>query len=247
MLTAALAAALAGPAPAQATTPTPDARIGALFFPSVLGLLPTLSGPHYCSASVVHSAAHDLIATAAHCVYGTGAGIEFVPGFDNGAMPHGSWDVRAAYVDAAWKKSNDPKHDIAFLRLYPHQVAGKTVNIEDVVGAFTLGTAPLPGQLVHVTGYPAGSGGGPVSCATTSYDTAGYPTIACPGFVNGTSGGPWVRGSTLVGDIGGLHEGGCTPQISYSAPFDPNTAALLARASAGGPADFTLPPLSDGC
>jgi hypothetical protein len=33
---------------------------------------------------------------------------------------------------------------------------------------------------------------------------------------------------------GGLQRGGCTQFVSYSAPFDQRTAALLARAETGG-------------
>jgi len=55
--------------------------VGPLFFPSVAGLLPTLGAPHSCTGSVVHSARGDLVITAAHCVYGIGATIEFVPDF----------------------------------------------------------------------------------------------------------------------------------------------------------------------
>jgi hypothetical protein len=231
--------------PAGATTADP--RIGALFFPSLLGVLPTLGGPHYCSAAVVHTQGHDVIATAAHCVYGSGAGVEFVPGFAGSGAPHGSWDVTAAYFDPSWVKGNNPLDDVAFLRVAPHHVAGKAVNVEDVTGAFALGLAPMAGHTVRVTGYPAGSGGTAVSCSAQVYDTAGYPSINCAGFVNGTSGGPWVHGSTLVGVIGGLHEGGCTPQVSYTAPFTAATASVLVRAAAGGHGQSALPPFSDGC
>jgi len=46
---------------------------------------------------------------------------------------------------------------------------------------------------------------------------------------------------------GGLDRGGCTPTVSYSAPFNLRTAALLARAEAGGPSQ--VPPFSflGGC
>jgi hypothetical protein len=239
--------ALLAPGPGSATTPAADSRVGALFFPSVLGLLPTLGGPHYCSASVIHSTHGNLIITAAHCVYGTGAGIEFAPGFANGTSPDGIWDVTAAYVDPAWKKSNDPRHDVAILKVASQHHNGTTRSIEQIAGAFTLGVAPTPGSTVTVTGYPAGSGGTAVSCSNSTTTTADYPTIACTGFVDGTSGGPWVQGSTTVGVIGGLHEGGCTPEVSYSAPFDSSTLALLARATTGGHGDAVFPPLTDGC
>src|SRR5579862_7309346 len=42
---------------------------------------PSVHGNHFCSASVVHSPAGNVIATAAHCVSGTGAGLLFAPGY----------------------------------------------------------------------------------------------------------------------------------------------------------------------
>ncbi|MCW2597625.1 MAG: Trypsin, partial [Jatrophihabitans sp.] len=100
-------AATVSPLPAAAVAPRaitpPVARpvtsiptVGPLFFPSLLGLGPTLGLPHYCSASVVRSAGHDLVLTAAHCVYGTGLATEFAPGFHDGVSPYGVWAVRRA-------------------------------------------------------------------------------------------------------------------------------------------------------
>ena len=245
------AAVVTGPAAHAAGTASPppvDARVGAVYFPSILGLNPTLGLPHICSASVVHSTGHDLVAIAAHCIYGSGTAYEFVPGYNKGAKPYGIWDVRAVYVDPAWKKGNDPHHDIAFLRIAPQMRNGHLVNIEDVTGAFTLGTAPAVGTQVTVTGYKVGTDDSPLVCTAPTTLTSGYPTVACNGFRDGTSGGPWVTASsTLVGVIGGLNEGGCTPLINYSAPFDASTLTLLERAEAAGPADSPLPPLSDGC
>ena len=45
---------------------------------------------------------------------------------------------------------------------------------------------------------------------------------------------PWISGSTVTGVTGGLQRGGCTQWVSYSAPFNERTAALLARAETGG-------------
>ncbi|MGI8761791.1 MAG: trypsin-like serine peptidase [Jatrophihabitantaceae bacterium] len=215
----------------------PAATVGPLYFPSIFGLLPTLSLPHGCSASVVHSPAHDLVITAAHCVQGSGLGIEFVPGYHEGQMPYGIWGVARAYVDPAWLSSRDPQHDYAILQVARQGSRG----IEDVVGANLLGSAPAFGTTVSVQGYATGSDDDLISCVTRTYDTAGYPSIDCPGFVNGTSGGPWVVRSqakpTLVGLIGGLRQGGCIAATSYSPVFGADTALLLRRAAAGGPGD----------
>jgi hypothetical protein len=217
--------------------------VGPLFF-SVLGLGPALGLPHYCSASVVHSADHDLAVTAAHCMYGTGAGIEFAPGLSGRETPYGVWAVRRVYLDPRWVADRDPRYDVAVLRLAPR--SGR--NVEDVTGpAPRWGPAPRAGSRVRVDGYLAGSGGTPITCANSGYRTSGYPSFDCGGFGDGVSGGPWLAAGQLVGVTGGLHQGGCTPDTSYSAPFGPALAALVARARAGDAGDVAPLAGGDGC
>jgi hypothetical protein len=237
-LAAAAVAFLTVATPAAAAVPAAHEvvsirTVGPLFFPSVAGALPALHGPHFCSAGVVHSRGHDLVITAAHCVYGPGLTIEFAPGFHDGIAPYGVWEVRRIYLEPGWRTSRDPHDDVALLQLAPH--AGR--EIEDVVGAHSL-ASPSVGAYVTVDGYPAGSGGRPITCANELYATQGYPSFDCSGYVGGVSGGPWVQGSHVVGVTGGLEQGGCTDSTSYSAPFGAGTLALLRRAEAGGPGDL---------
>lgn len=236
-LVLALGCALAPAGADQAPTPTAQPvttvpATGALFYPSVLGLLPKLGGPHFCSASVVASPSRDLLITAAHCVFGLGPVIEFAPLLHDAALPAGVWEVKQIYVDPAWTKSFDPRHDVAFLRVAPR---GGT-RIEDVVPGQPL-AFPQAGADVTVSGYPMGSRGTPVTCTAPLALVDGYPSLGCAGFGDGTSGGPWVQDGHVVGVIGGLEQGGCAPDVEYSTPFGPSTQALLARAAAGGRGD----------
>ena len=224
------------PVSAQAATSAyaPD---GVLFYPSVAGLLPGLDAPHFCSASVVHSAGRDLVMTAAHCVYGIGATIEFVPGFRGGQAPYGVWSVSRIYVDPGWQWGQSPTRDVAVLAIAPlngHQ-------IEDVVGARPLGT-PTVGVSATVRGYPM-SVATPRVCTSTLILTSGYPTVTCPagGMTDGVSGGAFVQRGRVVGVIGGLQQGGCTATVDYSSPFGDWTGRLLARAGSGGPGDLVIP------
>ncbi|HET9732252.1 MAG TPA: trypsin-like peptidase domain-containing protein [Acidimicrobiales bacterium] len=207
-------------------------------------------GRHFCSASVVAAASRDLILTAAHCVSGTGEGLYFAPGYRDGTAPFGYWRVTAAYVDPAWLRSAAPQADFAFLRVVPVAPSQRRP-VQEVVGGAALGAAPPTGARVDVTGYPAGFGG-PVSCAATTYQRAGYPAFRCAGFSDGTSGGPWLSRSghgpaRAVGLIGGLEQGGCSPAVSYSPRLGAPAQALLARASAGGPSDVVPAAPGDGC
>ena len=75
----------------------------------------------------------------------------------------------------------------------------------------------------------------------------GFPRCRAKDWSDGTSGAPWVSGSTVIGVIGGFEGGGCTENLSYSAPFDEHTAQLLARAEAGGPGDTAPADFDDTC
>lgn len=251
---AAMAVLLAGGGlapPAQASPGAPPVArhvhairtVGPLFL-SLLGIGPALGLPHYCSASVVHSAGRDLAITAAHCVVGTGIGIEFAPGYSGRSTPYGVWRVRQVYLDPRWVANRNPRYDVAVLRL----AARNGSNVEDVTGrAPRAGVAPSAGSVVTVDGYLAGSGGTPITCTHAVYLTRGYPSFDCGGFADGVSGGPWLADGRVVGVTGGLHQGGCTPDSSYSAPFGRDVTALLARARAGDPGDVAPVPGSDGC
>ncbi len=202
---------------------------------------------HFCSAAAVQGAGHDLVATAAHCITGNGTALEFVPGYRKGHAPYGAWQVVAVYVDSAWQNSKDPHHDFAFLRVAPlngHTLASR-------VHALRLGVAPPRRTRLTMSGYLVGTNDTPLHCIRRTYRSnahPNYPAINCPGFGDGTSGGPWrTHAGVLVGVTGGLHQGGCSANTSYSAPFGTASTRLWRRAEQGGSGDVVLPAGSDGC
>ncbi|HUZ23403.1 MAG TPA: serine protease [Streptosporangiaceae bacterium] len=194
---------------------------------------------HFCTASVVHSPHGNLLITAAHCIQGKdlkpAGAITFAPGYHDGRFPHGRWIVRAAYVDSAWKKRRDPDDDVAFL------LAGRPgLRIEKYTGSEALETGtPLP-QQVRVIGYPDRNNL-PVTCGASAraFDPGHLHQMVfdCDGYTNGTSGGPFLAHATaagtgkVIGVIGGYQEGGDTPNVSYSARFLANVAALYKTAT----------------
>ena len=227
---------------APATTTAPEgngatfngvAAVGALFT-EANGKL----GAHFCTASVVDAVAGDLAVTAAHCVYGRTGTLVFVPGYANGKTPYGIWTVTKVYTDAAWDASQDPDHDVAFLRLSD---AADGTPIENLTGAETLGSGISAGQTVQVIGYPD-TAAAPVWCAGQAKGfSATQLEFDCGGYTTGTSGGPFLAGvdpatgqGTVIGVIGGYQQGGDTPQVSYAAVFGPAVAQLYATAQAGG-------------
>jgi Trypsin-like peptidase domain len=214
----------------------PDPRVGAVFLGG--------SDLHACTGSVLHSAAGNLVLTAAHCL-GAGGPATFVPGFAGKAAPADFWTVDALYLDPRWVDDRDPQADYAIARV--SRANGGSVEAQ-VGSALSLGSAPAKGSRVNVVAYPAGVGGMPIGCqASTGISDGGYPQLPCAGLVDGTSGAPWISGSTVTGVIGGLHGGGCAENLSYSSPFDQHITDLMARAEAGGPGDGPLPAFDDEC
>ncbi len=202
----------------------PDPRVGAIFLGG--------SDLHACTGSVLHSAAGNLVLTAAHCL-SVGGPATFVPGFAGKAAPADVWTVDALYLDPRWVATKDPRADYAIARV--GRADGGSVEAQ-VGSALSLGSAPARGSRVNVVAYPAGVGGNPIGCqASTGVDDGGYPELPCAGLVEGTSGAPWISGSTVTGVIGGLHGGGCAENLSYSSPFDQHVIDLLARAEARWP------------
>lgn len=216
----------------------PDPRVGAIF----RGVTQLGGNLHVCTGAVVHSRGGDLVLTAAHCLLGD-IDATFAPGFAGDDTSTDTFTVAEVFFDPRWTGSRDPRADYAIAK-----VSGGGSLERRVGGGFSLGTSPPPGSRVSVTGYPAGVGGRPIACqGTTGVNERGFPSLPCQGLVDGTSGAPWVSESTVVGVVGGFEGGGCTENLSYSAPFDERTAQLLARAEADGPGDSPPADYDDTC
>jgi hypothetical protein len=63
------------------------------------------SQPHFCTAGVVSSPAPDLSITAAHCLPGSGEGLDFVPDYRAGQTPYWLWNVTAACAPGRHQRS----------------------------------------------------------------------------------------------------------------------------------------------
>ncbi|WP_441250268.1 trypsin-like serine peptidase [Kitasatospora sp. McL0602] len=207
-------------APANAES----SRVGALFTGTVS------AGNHSCTASVLHSTTKNLVLTAAHCVSATPDGLLFAPGYRDGKTPYGSWRITKVYTTSGWSQGADPDQDFAILQTAPN---GST-NVEDAVGANTLGLDAPFTDVVRLYGYPDSSEV-PLLCtnATTRQDTY-QRQIDCPSYSGGTSGGPFIDTDTnqVIGLIGGYQQGGDSDDTSYSAYFDHTIGTLYQQAVA---------------
>ena len=192
---------------------------------------------HFCSASVVHSAAGNLVITAAHCVYSDGpkSDIAFAPGFHDGQLPYGSWTVTKVLVSPNWQSAADPDEDVAFLQVAPSSTGA---SLESVTGADQIAFGQGFGMPVTVPAYPQGSDT-PITCVAPAVKFGSTQTEwDCRGYPDGTSGAPFLTDvdasgekGTVIGVIGGYQQGGDTPDVSYSASFGSAIEALYKNAS----------------
>ena len=205
--------------------------VGALFYTAS-------SNRHFCTASVVNSSTGNLVLTAAHCVYlgGYAQNLVFVPGYDDGAAPYGTWTVQKIIVANGWRQHQDPSLDYAYLKVVPppHSVGP----IQAVTGGLSVGFTLRDAHSITVVGYND-TDQQPIRCATKSFKfSASQMKFYCRGFWDGTSGGPWIIGytgsgtGTVFGVIGGYEDGGFQSWASYSAIFWRTAPALFRQAEA---------------
>jgi hypothetical protein len=186
--------------PAATLTTYPYSAAGKLFFTD-----PRSGRNSVCSAAVLRPR---VVATAGHCVTkpSTDPGQRyfytnflFVPAFDNGAAPFGTWTSGQQWVLNAWHHSNGSvpnAGDVAFLIANDRSVGGQNRRIGDVTGWVGYATNSLSKNHVTMLGYPCNLD----SCARMQVTNAG--SFAGGGnntYVygsagrGGASGGPWIQ------------------------------------------------------
>jgi len=200
-------------------------------------------GTHFCTASVVSSPAGRLLITAAHCLSGVSlspaGSLVFAPGYAGGRFGRGLWEVTGKFVDPRWAADHDPNDDVAFLEV-TRSIGGPAGSVQHAAGAerIKFGT-PLPVPIKAI-GYPD-AGDGPVACSTHAVafrpSSLDQVMFVCPGFTDGTSGGPMLTGvrtaagtGAVIGVIGGYQQGGDSPSVSYSSAFTAAIRSLYTRA-----------------
>ncbi|MGW7417761.1 trypsin-like serine peptidase, partial [Streptomyces sp. NPDC054863] len=154
-----------------------------------------------CTAAVVTSANRDVVSTAGHCVHlkavgGAMKSLLFVPGYDDGKAPHGSYPSRSVGVPPAWTEREDHAADFAFVAL-GRDDRGR--HVQDVVGSRRAVFGAEPGGVRIALGYPFLP---PYDGKTLQYCAAHATPVEDDRLVggsqlrpcrmtNGASGGPW--------------------------------------------------------
>jgi V8-like Glu-specific endopeptidase len=148
-----------------------------------------------CSGDAVTSANKSTVVTAGHCVKLDGAwhtNWVFVPGYDDGKRPYGTWTAKQTLITPQWDAGEDLNYDVGAAVVNP--LDGR--RLVDVVGGQGIAFNQRRGQIMYAFGYPAeppydGSAltycSGPVINDLLGSTTQG---MACD-MTGGSSGGPW--------------------------------------------------------
>ncbi|MEU5594828.1 trypsin-like serine protease [Streptomyces sp. NPDC020298] len=250
--------------PPPSGTPTPEhflghPMIGTFFFDGK----PLGGKSTYCTGSVVHTAAKDIVLTAGHCGLGLKSATHriFVPRYRIGKpaaeQPDGVFPVSQLYIDPRYERNS--KKAVSDLDLAFAQVASNSRGkVEDVTGALTFTPTTSYHHKVTVIGYPddvsVNPDHVPVRCPVSTSQLPGFRQMrmTCTGFYGGVSGGPWIEdyNSTtgtgkVIGNTGGYNGGGNDANddwVTYAPVYGKDAEDLFADAAAHRNVDDHKPP-----
>jgi hypothetical protein len=148
-----------------------------------------------CSGNAVTSGNKSVVITAGHCVKLDGAfhtNWVFVPGYDNGNAPFGTWTARATMATPQWVASEDINYDVGAAVV--NQLGGQSLT--DVVGGQGIAFNQARGQNMYAFGWPAAApydGTRMIYCSGTTFDAFLSDGIGMTcDMTGGASGGPWL-------------------------------------------------------
>ncbi|WP_066364811.1 trypsin-like serine peptidase [Herbidospora mongoliensis] len=148
-----------------------------------------------CSGNAVTSANKSVVITAGHCVRLAGAfhkNWAFVPGYDNGKRPYGTWVATSLLTTPQWSRSEDMNHDVAAAVVAP--LDGEYLT--DVVGGQGIAFNQPRGRQMYAFGFPAAApynGSRLTYCSGRVFDDFLLSEdigLDCD-MTGGSSGGPW--------------------------------------------------------
>ncbi|MEV0620530.1 trypsin-like peptidase domain-containing protein [Nonomuraea sp. NPDC050404] len=165
-----------------------------------------------CSGSAVTSANESTVITAGHCVKLDGAAHRnwaFVPAFDDGRRPFGTWVAASMFTTQQWNANEDINFDMAAVVVAP--LNGRTLT--DVVGGQGVAFNQQRQQQMYAFGYPAADpfdGSELIYCSGRAFNDTVMTRdqgLRC-NMTGGSSGGPWFLGfneSTGLGMVNSVN------------------------------------------
>ncbi|MEV4287166.1 peptidase [Nonomuraea bangladeshensis] len=196
-----------------------------------------------CSGSAVTSANKSVVITAGHCVKLNGAfhtNWVFVPGYDKGARPYGTWAATKLLTTPQWDASEDVDHDMAAAVVAP--LDGRS--LVDVVGGQGVAFNQPRRRQMYAFGYPAVApydGSKLVYCSGRAFDDyllSDDLGLTCDQ-TGGASGGPWMVGfdeSTGLGTLNSVNsfKYGFAPNWMFGPYFGNEAQAVYQSAQTSG-------------
>jgi V8-like Glu-specific endopeptidase len=195
------------------------------------------AGAYSCSGTALSTPSRSIVLTAGHCVQETGStgkDLVFVPAYDHGKRPFGTFDVEEAYLMPQWHHRENPDFDVAALKVAPNQLGYLT----DVVGGRGYVTGRPRDSTFQIFGYPAAALKGEElrSCRSHGLGSdlltnrfSGPPTL--PGscdMAGGSSGGAWVVDGEYVDGVTSYGYTG-SPNRLYTSYFGQAIGDFLAQ------------------
>jgi V8-like Glu-specific endopeptidase len=162
-----------------------------------------------CSGTAVTSANESVVMTAGHCVKLNGTAHRnwvFVPAFDNGRRPFGTWVASRMLTTQQWNAREDINFDIAAAVVAPLQ--GQTLS--DVVGGQGVAFNQPRQRQMYSFGYPAAApfdGSELIYCSGRSFNDTVMTNdlgLRC-NMTGGSSGGGWFQGFDESTGLGWLN------------------------------------------
>jgi V8-like Glu-specific endopeptidase len=176
---------------------------GRVFFTTAEG------GNASCSGTAVTSANESVVMTAGHCVKLNGASHRnwvFVPGFDNGRRPFGTWAATRLLTTQQWNTGEDINFDVAAAVVAP--LNGRTLT--DVVGGQGVAFNQPRQRQMFSFGFPAAApfdGSRLIYCSGRAFNDTVMTNdqgLRC-NMTGGASGGPWFQGFNEATGLGWLN------------------------------------------
>jgi V8-like Glu-specific endopeptidase len=193
------------------------------------------AGTYSCSGTALNTPSRSIVLTAGHCVIEAGSEarrIFFVPAYDHGSRPFGTFDIESVYVMPQWRRHGNPNFDVAALRVEPNRLGA----LVDVVGGRGYAISKSRLSAFQIFGYPAARADGEelrgcrahgLGADPLTFPFVGPPTMpASCDMAAGASGGAWLFDGQYVSGVTSYSYQGRPTQL-FSPYFGPEVGSFL--------------------